>query len=134
MTSSDSDDLSPSDWNYRNDSRNEPDKAVAIVSLLSVGVGILLSFWFSFSGNPLLGLVVLVLGVVLPLTLTEYGREELRRAKEQYKAGKKESYSQPKQNTQSVSKQICKQCGWQNPRSNNYCIDCGEELGGSSSE
>lgn len=27
------------------------------------------------------------------------------------------------------SKQICTNCGWQNPSENSYCHDCGEELG-----
>lgn len=24
---------------------------------------------------------------------------------------------------------VCRECGWQNPQSNNYCHDCGSELG-----
>lgn len=28
------------------------------------------------------------------------------------------------------SKRICPSCGWRNPDENNYCHDCGEELGG----
>lgn len=24
---------------------------------------------------------------------------------------------------------VCSNCGWKNPKSNNYCHDCGEELG-----
>ena len=30
--------------------------------------------------------------------------------------------------TSSEAKQICSDCGWQNPRTNNYCTDCGREL------
>lgn len=129
MTNSDSDELSPSDWNYRHDERIKPSKIEAIASLSSIGLGIILSFFFSFSGEPFLGLVVLVIGIGLPMILTEKGRRGLNDMKRKYNEEKTGSSSQQQQEQQtSRSKQICGDCGWQNPRNNNYCNDCGEEL------
>lgn len=36
---------------------------------------------------------------------------------------------QQQQATPSKPKVVCASCGWQNPKGNNYCHDCGERLG-----
>lgn len=35
---------------------------------------------------------------------------------------------QQQQSSSSKPKQICSNCGWRNPQTNNYCHDCGAEL------
>lgn len=41
-----------------------------------------------------------------------------------------EQLNQQQQKSSSQPKQICSECGWKNPKSNNYCHDCGTELDG----
>ena len=35
---------------------------------------------------------------------------------------------QQQASSSSEAKVVCSSCGWKNPKSNNYCHDCGEEL------
>ncbi|WP_257627374.1 zinc-ribbon domain-containing protein [Haloplanus salinarum] len=128
MTSDDSDELSPSDWNYRHNERTEPSKAKAVIILSSIGFGIILSFFLIFSGDPFLGLVVLTIGL-LPMLSTKMAREDLKHMMTDHDEGRNHSGSQQQQISNSTAKQICSDCGWQNPHSNNFCIDCGRELG-----
>ena len=39
---------------------------------------------------------------------------------------KQQQQQQSSDNTE--PKVVCSECGWQNPRKNNYCHDCGEDL------
>jgi ribosomal protein L40E len=50
-------------------------------------------------------------------------REEVQENMDEAQQQQASSSSQPKR--------ICSECGWQNPQSNNYCHDCGSELGSS---
>lgn len=128
----DSDALEPSDWNYKHDERIEPSKSEAIASLLSIGLGILISFLFMLSGEPLFGLAALAVGIGMPAIFTELGRrmvnDTIKNMKHEYKSGKESRYNQQNQTEVSKSKQICMDCGWQNPSNNNFCTDCGQEL------
>lgn len=52
-------------------------------------------------------------------------------ATESGKAFREEVESQQQQQQSSGSsepKVVCSECGWQNPKNNNYCHDCGAEL------
>jgi len=64
-----------------------------------------------------------LVSVPLWAILTESGLEWLNNL---------DSASKSNTNTQTVNsspKRICSSCGWQNEQTNNYCIDCGTELG-----
>ena len=39
-----------------------------------------------------------------------------------------EEMEQQQSSSKSDQKKICQNCGWQNPKDNNYCHDCGGEL------
>lgn len=41
----------------------------------------------------------------------------------------KEAQQQQQTSSTSKPKVVCSSCGWQNPKGNNYCHDCGEKLG-----
>lgn len=129
MTNSDSEELSPGDWNYRHDERTELSNIEGIASLLSLGLGSILSFFFIFSGDPFLGLIVLAIGVGLPILSTKEARTDLKHWMIDHDEMENDSRSQNEQISNSKSEQICSDCGWQNPHSNNFCIDCGGELG-----
>lgn len=126
----DTDSLSPDDWNYRNDERAEPGQLESLAAILSIGIGTVLSILYIFSGEPATGLVALVIGWGLPLLLTESGRKTLSHMMSEIDEGRSSSASQHQQQTgRSRSKQICSDCGWQNAHDNNFCHDCGAELG-----
>jgi len=95
-------------------------KAFAILG--SIAAGFVLCLWFYSQGQPLAGLIVLFTGIGGPMILTESGRYEIKKAMED---SNQSQTTHRKQNR----KQICSECGWQNPHSNNFCIDCGRELG-----
>jgi len=128
MTDSNQEELSPDDWNYRRDERIDPSKTESIASISSIGLGIVLSFWLTSTGNPVLALLVLAIGFGLPLFLTEGGQVMLKDAQRNYNEGKENSLSQQQEQQSGTSKQVCSECGWQNPRQNQYCHDCGVQL------
>jgi Na+-transporting NADH:ubiquinone oxidoreductase subunit NqrB len=73
-----------------------------------------------------------LIGGVAWALATESGRKSL----EEFADIIEEMDQQQPQQQQSVSTSstveknvVCSECGWKNPKSNNYCHDCGEELG-----
>lgn len=70
MEEDETNELSPGDWNYDEGSR-ETSNLEAAITLSSIWFGMFLSFWFIFvRRSPLLGLVVLGLGMV-PIVYVE---------------------------------------------------------------
>lgn len=67
-------------------------------------------------------LAVLVVGgpIAAFLFLTEDGRK--------IRENVAEEMDSQEQSSNSDTRRICSNCGWQNPASNNYCHDCGEPL------
>lgn len=108
----------------------EMETSIAVITISSIVISLILTIWMYSIGEPLLGLVVLVVGIGLPIVSTEQGREMLNEVKSEYDEGKSSSYSQQQSSSPSVSKQICNSCGWQNDSSFTYCNDCGSKLGG----
>lgn len=97
-------------------------KPQAFASLASFVIGLILTAFLYLSGEFLLGFLTLVISFGWPLVLTEEGRKMYRKAKQ-------DSYNQQQQQgNPTKSKKICSDCGWKNPHSNNFCIDCGKKL------
>lgn len=119
MTDDNQNELSPSDWNYDppdNDGR-ELSKIEAGGSLFWLFSSFLVSFWLMLAHHrPGLGLLALVVGFVPMVYLDKVSKDPLR------------DWEPGQESNQSQSDQVCQECGWQNPHSNNYCIDCGGEL------
>lgn len=105
----------------------EVPKWKAFGGIIGIILAVVLSIMFSLSGNPALGAIFLSLPIIVPLVLTESGREFLRTVQEEMN----DKNQVQQKSTQSKPKRICSDCGWQNPQENSYCHDCGSELGNS---
>lgn len=57
-----------------------------------------------------------------------FGTESGARFREEVKDNMEEA-QQEQQFSSSKPKVVCSNCGWQNPKGNNYCHDCGTKLG-----
>lgn len=72
--------------------------------------------------------------LIISLVATKAGRMAMKEFTEemQEEMNKQNSQQQQQIGTQSSSQptQVCSECGWKNPKSNNYCHDCGSELDG----
>ncbi|MFC6990201.1 zinc-ribbon domain-containing protein [Haloplanus sp. GCM10025708] len=66
---------------------------------------------------------VMVSGVGL-FTITQWGVATRRALRDAETGNQQQQQGKPS----SKSKQICSNCGWKNPKANNYCHDCGAEL------
>ncbi|AAG19404.1 hypothetical protein PNP59_13840 [Halobacterium salinarum] len=135
MTNSDSDDLSPGDWNYSHDT-NEDDETLSANTDTITSWGIVITA-FIVGG--------IVSAVIIPSSnfvsfiffgclvaspfffiFTESGAKWYMQ-----KIVKSDSdqlnltNSTPKQSRKKI---VCQDCGWQNTQENNYCHDCGNEL------
>lgn len=72
--------------------------------------------------------------LIICLFGTKAGRIEMKKFMEdmQEEMNNQNSQQQQQIGAQSSSQptQVCSECGWKNPKSNNYCHDCGSELDG----
>jgi len=102
----------------------DPDEASALKGvLLGTGLAVLFGGILGVIMNPsdpvsgFFGGMVLfaILGVILVVSLVKEG--EIGDFQQQQQSPSK-----------SKQKVVCSSCGWKNPKSNNYCHDCGEEL------
>jgi hypothetical protein len=118
MTDDNQNELTPGDWNYTGpEAEREMTKIEGWISVTCLFGGLLISFWFIFVNlRPALGLLALGLGLA-PVIYIGKNTRDIHRDQED-----------SQQSNQSQSDQVCTECGWQNPHSNNYCIDCGGEL------
>lgn len=71
----------------------------------------------------------LITGVIGVLVATAYMTKPGLHIMESLTDGADNSQQVDTSNSQAEKNLICTDCGWQNPRSNNFCIDCGRELG-----
>ncbi|WP_148290967.1 zinc ribbon domain-containing protein [Halorhabdus tiamatea] len=87
------------------------------------GLGLLLVVvsWFFFAqGQVVIAVFFLVLAFVILIVFKPEDATPFKDISE----GLEQAQSSSKPN----QKKICQNCGWQNPKDNNYCHDCGEEL------
>lgn len=83
---------------------------------------LILGWAFLLNDQPFLALIIIGVPIASLLLFTESGQEFLKEISESM-----ENQQQQQQNS-SKNKQICSNCGWRNPPSNNYCHDCGTDL------
>lgn len=76
----------------------------------------------AFPSDPLFGFMFcsLIFGMIFWLFATDDGRQFMENLAQEMEQSIDQS---------SGSKRICQNCGWQNPMENNFCHDCGTELG-----
>lgn len=103
---------------------------VAVAFLLGGSMGL-----FSNPTEPTYGFFLfgVTFGGATWLVLTDSGRQ-FRQEFSEFKEEIAEEIDETKQQQQQIPssskpKIICGNCGWQNPKGNNYCHDCGEEVG-----
>jgi ribosomal protein L40E len=82
------------------------------------------------SSSPDVGIVALIFYFIGFTTLgmmifTKEGRNATKEIIQEVQQGDNKVQVE---NTSTERKQICSECGWKNPKSNNYCHDCGSEL------
>lgn len=71
----------------------------------------------------------LVIGLISGGVAWAFATESGRIFREEFMENMEQAQQQQQQNTSnSKPKVICSNCGWKNPKGNNYCHDCGEEL------
>jgi hypothetical protein len=89
-----------------------------------LGGGILiagLAWLFILTNQPFIALLVLGGSLGGLMIFTESGREFMQEISENME-------NQQQQQSGSKGAKICPNCGWKNPKENNYCHDCGEKL------
>lgn len=64
-------------------------------------------------------------GGVAWLFVTESGKK----FRKEFAENMNDMQQQQQASSSSKPKVVCSECGWQNPKTNNYCHDCGSELG-----
>jgi muramoyltetrapeptide carboxypeptidase LdcA involved in peptidoglycan recycling len=112
---------------------------------LGIGTGAVLVIGFfgavSNPTQPFLGfstMGVLTMTALL-LTISKHGVAFRKEASENMEAFRKEvsenmetpqqqNQQQTKMGSSQVEQIVCQNCGWKNPKTNNYCHDCGNEL------
>lgn len=97
--------------------------------IIGGSLSVVLSYYFIFTGHPGWGAIFLSLPIIVPLVLTEGGREFLKTVQEEMQEGMEEGNQAQQSSAQSKPKRICSECGWQNPQENTFCHDCGSKLG-----
>lgn len=105
--------------------RGEVPKKKVFGIIIGGVLGSILSISLLLSGHTGWGLILLSLPIIVPLVLTENGREFMKLVHEEIQEGNQSQ----KKTTRSKPKRICSSCGWQNPQENSFCHDCGSELG-----
>ena len=78
------------------------------------------------NGNPLLSMLVVASPFVALLLYTDGNIEALKNLPDTI-----EKFQQQEKLAESKPQQTCQSCGWQNPKQNNFCHDCGSELSNS---
>lgn len=95
---------------------------LAIIITVSNGGGIGAFIFFFIGSLGLIGLVSTKRGRMALIQAVLEIQEEMDNQNMQQQQVGGQSSSQPTQ--------ICSECGWKNPKKNNYCHDCGSELDG----
>lgn len=103
------------------------------------GISLILAIWFTIA-SPENGLGAFISLLFLFLFLgflvgTEGGRKAAKKAIEDMQEEMENQNGQQQQQqvggkSSSEPTQVCSECGWKNPKNNNYCHDCGSELDG----
>ncbi|OYR50040.1 hypothetical protein DJ74_06730 [Halorubrum sp. Ea8] len=135
MTSSDSDEVSPGDWNYRHDTNNDDETLSANTDALTSWGIVIIAFLVGGIGSVVIipssnFLSFLFFGSLVAspfwIIFTELGATWfMNRVVE---SGSNQSNQTNNTTKESRNKIICQDCGWQNTQENNYCHDCGTEL------
>lgn len=97
-----------------------PAKTIAIVVGGLFGIGMVIGALTS--SQPVIGLFVVLSMAFVVLAVIGYKNSD------EVMDGIQEANKRQKQVAHPKEKINCRECGWQNPRNNDFCHDCGEEL------
>lgn len=141
MTNSDTEELSPGDWNYRHGD-NDDDSLSANTGPLTSWAIVIGAFLVGGIGSVLVVpssnfVSFLFVGCIVAspfwFLFTESGaRWYMSEVADSDSGQSTQSVDLPTESAE--TKIICQSCGWQNTYENNYCHDCGDELKESTEE
>lgn len=100
---------------------------------LGIGTGAVLVIGFfgaisnpqPFLGFSTMGMLTMI---ALWLTISKHGVAFRKGISENMEAPQQQNQQQTKTDSSQVEQIVCQNCGWKNPKANNYCHDCGNEL------
>lgn len=101
---------------------------------LGIGTGAVLVIGFfgavSNPTQPFLGFSTMgvLTMIALWLTISKHGVAFRKEVSENMETPQQQNQQQTKTGSSQVEQIVCQNCGWKNPKTNNYCHDCGNEL------